>query len=180
LNLKAFRFAPKIQIVKFIGLLSDTHSYYHPKLESFFKDVDEIWHAGDIGSIEILDRLKQFKPTKAVWGNIDGTNIRSELKGTEIFYCDKVKVMLTHIGGYPGHYHSGIKKKLKEEQIQLFISGHSHILKVMNDPSLNLLHMNPGSAGIQGIHQRITMLRFKIDGNRIEDLEVYDAPRKEN
>lgn len=164
--------------MKKIGLLSDTHSYYHPKLENFFKDVDEIWHAGDIGNSNVLERLTHFKPTKAVFGNIDSKDLRFVLKETEIFYCEDVKVMITHIGGYPGRYHSGIKKILQKEKIKLFISGHSHILKVMNDQSLNLLHMNPGAAGIQGMHQRITMLRFKIDKDRIEDLEVFDAARK--
>lgn len=163
--------------VKKIGLLSDTHSYYHPKLENFFKDVDEIWHAGDIGDSNVLERLTQFKPTKAVFGNIDSKELRFILKETEIFFCEDVKVMITHIGGYPGRYHSGIKKILQKENIKLFISGHSHILKVMNDQSLNLLHMNPGAAGIQGMHQRITMLRFKINKDRIEDLEVFDAAR---
>ncbi|RLD37973.1 MAG: YfcE family phosphodiesterase [Bacteroidetes bacterium] len=164
--------------MKFIGLLSDTHSYYHPKIESFFKDVDEIWHVGDIGDPEIYTRLSQFKPIRAVYGNIDGIEIRSKLKEIEIFYCENIKIFMTHIGGYPGRYQAGIKKKLQEEQVQLFISGHSHILKVMNDKSLNLLHMNPGAAGMQGIHKRITFLRFKIEGDRIEDLEVFDAPRK--
>lgn len=164
--------------MKFIGLLSDTHSYYHPKIENFFKDVDEIWHAGDIGNSETLDRLRQFKPVRAVSGNIDGSDLRLDIKKTEIFFCEDVKVMITHIGGYPGRYQSGIKKILEEEHVKLFISGHSHILKVMNDKALNLLHMNPGSAGLQGIHQRITMIRFRINGNRIEDLEVFDAPRK--
>ncbi|MDA3906651.1 MAG: metallophosphoesterase family protein [Bacteroidales bacterium] len=163
--------------MKSIGLLSDTHSYYHPKLENFLKDVDEIWHAGDIGNSEILNRLIKFKPVRAVFGNIDGIELRAQLKQTEIFFCEDVKVMITHIGGYPGRYHSGIKKIIKNEKIKLFISGHSHILKVMNDHSLNLLHMNPGAAGIQGIHQRVTLLRFKIEGNRIDDLEVFDAPR---
>ncbi|MBN1650980.1 MAG: metallophosphoesterase family protein [Bacteroidales bacterium] len=160
-----------------IGLLSDTHSYYHPKIESFFSEVDEIWHAGDIGDPEILTRLKQFKPCIAVIGNIDGNELRLVLKEKEIFFCEDVKVMITHIGGYPGRYHSGIKQLLLKENIKLFISGHSHILKVMNDQSLNLLHMNPGAAGIQGMHHRITMLRFKIDKDRIEDLEVFDAAR---
>lgn len=164
--------------MKFIGLLSDTHSYYHPRIEEFFQDVDEVWHAGDIGNPELLERLKQFKPVRAVYGNIDGTELRTQLKQNEIFFCEQVKVMMTHIGGYPGRYQTGIKKILKEEGIRLFISGHSHILKVMNDKEINLLHMNPGAAGIQGIHQRITMLRFKIVGKRIEDLEVFDAPRK--
>lgn len=163
--------------MKYIGLLSDTHSFYHPKVEHFFKDVDEIWHAGDIGNTAIFDRLKQFKTTRAVFGNIDGTDLRSNLKETEIFFCEDVKVLMTHIGGYPGKYQFGIKKLLQAENIKLFISGHSHILKVMNDQELKLLHMNPGAAGMQGIHQRITMLRFKINGKNIEDLEVFDAPR---
>lgn len=164
--------------MKSIGLISDTHSFYHPKLEAFFKDVDEIWHAGDFGDIEILNRLITFKPLRAVWGNIDGNELKAATSKIEIFYCEKVKVLMTHIGGYPGRYQAGIKKLLKEENIHLFISGHSHILKVMPDKGLNLLHMNPGAAGIQGFHQRITMLRFKIDGEKIEDLEVFDAPRQ--
>jgi len=175
---KGLSFASKSADMRKIGLLSDTHSYYHPKIESFFKDVDEIWHAGDIGDPEILSRLNRFKPCKAVFGNIDGNELRHTLKEKEIFFCEDVKVMITHIGGYPGRYHSGIKKILQKEKIKLFISGHSHILKVMNDQALNLLHMNPGAAGIQGMHQRITMLRFKIDKDRIEDLEVFDAERK--
>jgi len=163
--------------VKFIGLLSDTHSYYHPKIESFFKDVDEIWHAGDIGDNEIIQRLRNFKNTRAVYGNIDGQELRYELKETELFKCENINVLMTHIGGYPGNYRVGVKKQLVDENIQLFISGHSHILKVMPDKKLDLLHINPGASGTQGFHHRITMVRFKINGNNIEDLEVFDAPR---
>ncbi|MBN2237173.1 MAG: metallophosphoesterase family protein [Bacteroidales bacterium] len=163
--------------MKTIGLLSDTHGYIHPKMIDFFQDVDEIWHAGDLGSIDVYQKLSQFKPTIAVYGNIDGVELREKLKETEIFTCEKVKVVMTHIGGYPKRYHSGIKKLLQKEKPQLFISGHSHILKVMNDEVLHLLHMNPGAAGIQGFHQRITMLRFKISEDIVRDLEVFDAPR---
>ena len=163
--------------MKKIGLLSDTHAYYHPRIEEFFKEVDEIWHAGDFGSAEIYERLNKFKPVRAVYGNIDGIELRSLLKETTIFNCEEVKVLITHIGGYPGHYHLGIKKILQKEDIRLFICGHSHILKVVNDKDLNILHINPGASGIQGFHQRITMIRFKINKTQIEDLEVFDAPR---
>ncbi|PLX05545.1 MAG: YfcE family phosphodiesterase, partial [Marinilabiliales bacterium] len=129
-----------------IGLLSDTHSYLHPKIFSFFKDCDEIWHAGDIGNIETADQLKSFKPLRAVYGNIDGGHLRL-LPETEIFFCEDVKVMMTHIGGYPGRYAKGISQKIKEENPKLFISGHSHILKIINDYRYNLLHINPGAAG---------------------------------
>ncbi|HAG14910.1 MAG TPA: YfcE family phosphodiesterase [Bacteroidales bacterium] len=164
--------------MKFIGLLSDTHSYYHPKLEIFFKDVDEIWHAGDIGDEQTFEQLKKFKPTRAVYGNIDGSALRQQLKANELFFCEDVKVMITHIGGYPSHYQTGIKKMLIDEKINLFVCGHSHILKVMHDKQLNVLHMNPGAAGIQGFHQFITLIRFKINGKNIEDLEIFEATRK--
>lgn len=163
-----------------IGLLSDTHSYYHPRINDFFMEVDEIWHAGDIGNIEIYEQLRAFKPLKAVYGNIDGSELRMVLNETEIFMCEDIKVLLTHIGGFPKKYAKGMKQCLIDEKIQLFICGHSHILKIINDTDLKLLHMNPGSAGLQGIHQRITMLRFTISGNRIDDLEVFDSPRQIN
>jgi putative phosphoesterase len=164
--------------MKRIALLSDTHAHLDEKIFKHLEACDEIWHAGDIGNIETADRLAEIAPLVAVYGNADGQDVRQVHPLHQRFKCEEVDVWMTHIGGYPGRYHSGIKKKLQKEKPQLFISGHSHILKVMNDESLNLLHMNPGAAGIQGIHQRITFLRFKIEGNRIEDLEVFDAPRK--
>ncbi len=161
-----------------IGLISDTHSYLHPKLYDFFKDVDEIWHAGDIGNIAILDQLKEFKTVKAVYGNIDGQDIRIVCPEVQIFMCEEVKILMTHIGGYPKRYAPGIKALLLKHKPKLFISGHSHILKVMNDQNLKILHMNPGAAGNSGFHKHITMLRFTIDQDIIKDLEVFDLKRR--
>lgn len=163
--------------MKRIGLLSDTHAFLHPKLFDFFKDVDEIWHAGDIGNIETADKLATFKPLKAVYGNIDDFTIRNEYPKIQVFDCESVKVLMTHIGGYPKRYESSIRKLIKREKPQLFISGHSHILKVINDPENNLLHINPGAAGKSGIHKVSTMLRFNIDLERIKDLEILELKR---
>lgn len=163
--------------MKKIGLISDTHSYYHPKLEKVFSAWDEIWHAGDIGNIEIISRLKKFKKLKAVYGNMDSYDIRCEHPEVQIFKCEEVKVVMIHIGGYPNRYSSKAKEIIAKEKPQLFISGHSHILKVINDKKNNLLHINPGSAGKSGIHKVITMLRFTINKNRIEDLEVIEFKR---
>lgn len=160
-----------------IGLLSDTHGYLHPKIFSFFKDCDEIWHAGDIGNIETYDRLKTFKPIKAVFGNIDGGHLRL-LPETEVFMCENTKVMMTHIGGYPGRYAKGISQKIKELRPKLFISGHSHILKVINDPRYNLLHINPGAAGISGFHNKITLVKFTVNKDIISDLSIFETDRK--
>jgi putative phosphoesterase len=163
--------------MKRIGLISDTHTFINPKLYDFFKDVDEIWHAGDIGNIETLNKLKEFKTVKAVYGNIDGQDIRVECPKFNVFSCEDVKVFLTHIGGYPNRYAPGIKDLLIKHKPKLFICGHSHILKVINDKKLNLLHMNPGAAGNSGLHKHITMLRFIIDGKNIKDLEVFELMR---
>jgi putative phosphoesterase len=160
-----------------IGLLSDTHSYLHPKIFSFFADCDEIWHAGDIGDIETADKLKAFRPLRAVYGNIDGGLLRF-FKETEVFYCEGVKVMMTHIGGYPGRYSKGVGVKIREIKPKLFISGHSHILKVINDKRNELLHINPGAAGKSGFHNKITFVKFIIDKKRIMDLSVFEADRK--
>lgn len=159
-----------------IGLLSDTHGFLHPKLFSFFSDCHEIWHAGDIGNIETADKLSAFKPLRAVFGNIDGGALR-HLKENEIFYCEDVKVFMTHIGGYPGRYARGISQIIRQEKPKLFISGHSHILKVINDTRNNLLHINPGAAGNSGFHQKITLIRFIIENDRIRDLEIFETDR---
>ena len=156
--------------MKKIGLISDTHSYIHPKLYDFFKDVDEIWHAGDIGDIATLDTLKKFKTTKAVYGNIDNQTIRNECGEHLVFDCEGINVFIIHIGGYPKRYARGIKELLVEHKPKLFISGHSHILKVINDSDLKLLHMNPGAAGKSGLHKHITMMRFIIDKKEIKNL----------
>ncbi|MBS2210826.1 metallophosphoesterase family protein [Carboxylicivirga mesophila] len=161
-----------------IGLLSDTHSYLDERFKELFKDVDEIWHAGDIGDIRVLDQLRQLKPVRAVYGNIDGTDLRQELKAHERFMCEEVDVWMTHIGGYPGKYDSLIKGQIYAHPPKLFISGHSHILKVIYDKKLELLHLNPGACGISGFHSVRTALRFAIDGAAIKDMEVIELGPK--
>ena len=162
-----------------IGLLSDTHGWIFPSVYEFFKDCDEIWHAGDIGGTDVARCLSSFKPLKAVYGNIDDYRIRQMFPKIQIFTVENVKVMMTHIGGYPNHYEPGIKELIIKEKPNIFISGHSHILKVMNDHSLNLLHINPGAAGNSGFHRIMTMVRFQIDGSEIQKMEVYEKSRNQ-
>lgn len=138
---------------------------------------DEIWHAGDIGNIETADQLAEIKPLKAVYGNIDGHDVRLAYNEYELFNCEQVKVLMIHIGGYPGRYNPKARKLIEEYKPKLFVSGHSHILKVMPDRKYNLLHINPGSSGKSGLHKVITMVRFVIDGENIKDLEVFEAKR---
>ena len=164
--------------MKRIGLLSDTHSYLDPAVFKHFQECDEIWHAGDIGEIEVLDELNKFKPTRAVYGNIDAAIIRKECPLHQRFMCEGVDVWITHIGGYPKRYSPPIKEAIKKNPPKLFISGHSHILKVMYDKDLGLLHMNPGAAGKHGFHQVKTLLRFTIDGKDIKDLEVIELGKR--
>ena len=160
-----------------IGLLSDTHSWIYPGIFKFFSECDEIWHAGDIGSTAALEELEAFKTLRAVYGNIDGQGIRARCPEVAVFSCEEVKVMIKHIGGYPGRYDRTALPYLEREQPQLFISGHSHILKVIYDDRRKLLHMNPGAAGRSGLHKMITCLRFTIDGKDIRDLEILEKPR---
>ena len=157
-----------------IGLISDTHNYLDESVFEHFKDCDEIWHGGDFGTIEIANKLKEFKPFKGVYGNIDGMDIRSIYPEQLVFMCEGVKVMIRHIGGYPPKYNIETKKEILIHQPQLFISGHSHILKVMYDDKLNCLHMNPGAAGKQGWHKVRTLLRFNIDGTEMKNCEVIE------
>lgn len=164
--------------MKRIGLLSDTHGFLHSKVFESFSGCDQIWHAGDIGSREVVNNLMDFKPLKAVHGNIDGQGIRNNWPESEVFMCEDVKVVMMHIGGYPGRYEKDARIMIEKEKPGLFISGHSHILKVMYDKKYNLLHINPGAAGIIGLHQVITMVRFVIDGKEISDLEVIELPRR--
>ena len=164
--------------MKRIGLLSDTHSYLDPAVFKHFQECDEIWHAGDIGEIEVLDELNKFKPTRAVYGNIDAAIIRQACPLHQRFMCEGVDVWITHIGGYPKRYSPPIKEAIKKNPPKLFISGHSHILKVMYDKDLELLHMNPGAAGKHGFHQVKTLLRFTIDGKDIKDLEVIELGKR--
>jgi len=160
--------------LKKILLLSDTHSHMDERILHYAKQADEIWHAGDIGTLEVTDQLKAIKPLKAVYGNIDNATIRKKFPLNNRFMCEEVDVWITHIGGYPGRYSPPVKEDIKKNPPKIFISGHSHILKVMNDKNLNLLHMNPGAAGKQGFHKKRTMLRFKINGKEISDLEVIE------
>mgnify|MGYP006087658203 CR=1 FL=1 len=164
--------------MKRIGLLSDTHSYLDTAVFKHFQECDEIWHAGDIGEIEVLDELNKFKPTRAVYGNIDAAIIRKECPLHQRFMCEGVDVWITHIGGYPKRYSPPIKEAIKKNPPKLFISGHSHILKVMYDKDLGLLHMNPGAAGKHGFHQVKTLIRFTIDGKDIKDLEVIELGKR--
>lgn len=163
--------------MKRIGLLSDTHDFLPERLHFYFERVDEIWHAGDFGSLELADRLADFKPVKGVYGNIDGQDVRAVFPQHQRFMCEQVDVWMTHIGGYPGRYERYVKPEIYKNPPQLFISGHSHILKVIYDKKLDLLHMNPGAAGYKGFHKMMTAIRFVIDGKNIRDLEVWETPR---
>jgi len=163
--------------MKLIGLISDTHGFLDSRFIYHLKNCDEIWHAGDIGSQEVAEKLKAIAPLKAVFGNIDSHKIRLEFPENLRFMCEQVDVFITHIGGYPGRYDKRVKKVLQSKPPTLFICGHSHILKVMNDKKLGILHMNPGAAGNSGLHKVKTMLRFKIDGKNISDLEVVELER---
>jgi uncharacterized protein len=163
-----------------IGLISDTHSYLDEKVFAHFKECDEIWHGGDFGNIEIAERLRHGQTgdrqaiVRGVYGNIDGYDISSEFPEELIFMCEEVKVFMKHIGGYPGRYEPGVKNTILKEKPQLFISGHSHILKVMYDDKLQCLHINPGAAGLQGWHKVKTLVRLVIDGNQIKNCEVIE------
>ena len=165
--------------MKRIGLLSDTHGYLDQKIKSYFSQVDEIWHAGDIGSIEILDELKAFKPTRAVWGNIDNHEIRRETKEFLRFKIEEVDILITHIGGRPEKYSKPVYDELLNNGApKLFICGHSHITLVQMDKRFNMLWMNPGACGYKGFHAVKTILRFSITGDRIHDLEVIELGKR--
>lgn len=157
-----------------IGLISDTHSYLDDAVFKHFENCDEIWHAGDFGTIELADRLDAFKPLKGVYGNIDDKDVRIVYPEHLRFKCEDVDVWMTHIGGYPGRYSQNIKAEIYSNPPKLFITGHSHILKVMFDKKINCLHMNPGAAGKQGWHKVRTLLRFNIDGDKIQDLQIIE------
>lgn len=165
------------QIMKRIGLLSDTHCTLSNRIFKFFEQVDEIWHAGDIGNAETADQLSAFKPLRAVYGNIDDHVVRRMFPVDQQFICEEVDVLITHIGGYPGHYEARMRNIFRVKPPQLFICGHSHILKVIFDPKYHMLHINPGAAGNKGFHQVCTAVRFVIDGKNIKDLEVLEFER---
>lgn len=163
--------------MKHILLLSDTHSYLDEAILEHCKKVDEVWHAGDIGDISVTDRIKEVAVLRAVYGNIDNATIRQEFPLNQRFELEGVTVWITHIGGYPGRYTARVKEEIIQDPPQLFISGHSHILKVMRDNNLDLLHMNPGAIGKHGFHPARTMLRFKLSKGNISDLEVIEYKR---
>lgn len=160
-----------------IGLIADTHGYLDETIFNHLETCNEIWHAGDFGA-EVAEKLKAFKPLKGVYGNIDGYDIRSIYPEQLVFTCEGVKVMMRHIGGYPPKYNPETKKELLLHQPQLFISGHSHILKVMYDDKMECLHMNPGAAGKQGWHKIRTLIRFVIDGKNMKDCEVVELGKR--
>ena len=160
--------------MKRIGILSDTHSHWDDKYLIHFADCDEIWHAGDIGSEVIIEQLEAFRPVRAVYGNIDGAQMRRRFKETLRFTIEDCEVVMKHIGGYPGRYDASIRKELYENPPQLFVSGHSHILKVIFDNKLNCLHINPGAAGRQGWQLQRTLVKVTIDGNTFKDLEIIE------
>jgi putative phosphoesterase len=163
--------------MKKILLLSDTHGYLDNDILQYAKKVDEIWHAGDIGSIEVADVLRKYAILRAVYGNIDGGKLRLEFPEWNSFEVEGVKVLMKHIGGYPGRYAKGVTERIKMEKPDLFISGHSHILKVMQDKKNNLLHMNPGAIGKSGFHKQRTMLMFDIDKREIQNLKLIEWPK---
>lgn len=165
--------------MKKIGLLSDTHSFLDEKVFHYFKDCDEIWHAGDIGNPDVTLQLESFKPLRAVFGNIDGTELRIKFPKDQRFICEGMEVWITHIGGYPPKYNPEVKRKLVESAPDIFICGHSHILKIMTDPLLNkMLYINPGAAGKIGFHHTRTLVRFQIDRKVVSGMEVIELGKK--
>jgi len=163
--------------MKKIGLLSDTHSYLDDQTLDFFAKVDEIWHAGDIGAMEVVEKLETFKPLRAVYGNIDDAVMRRTFPEDLRFELEGVDVLMTHIGGYPGRYNKRVRALIAANPPRLFICGHSHILKVMNDKKYGLLHINPGAIGKHGFHKVRTAVRFELAEGRIANLEVLELPR---
>ena len=163
----------------YIGLISDTHGVFSQEFKDFFAEVDQIWHAGDFGGgMELAEEIAAYKPLVGVAGNCDNHELRFTHPLHRVFECGGLKVLMTHIGGYPGRYDAKAKRLILEHRPDIFVCGHSHILKVIRDPSLNgMLVINPGAAGIQGFHLVRTALRFKIDGGRVHDMEVFELDR---
>lgn len=160
-----------------IGVLSDTHSYMDDKILNYLKDCDQIWHAGDIGSLEVIDKLSTIAEVKAVWGNIDNATIRSEFPENNVFMVEQTKVLIRHIAGYPGKYNGATKKLIRENRPGIVVVGHSHITKVIYDKEMKHLHINPGAAGKSGFHRLRTMIRFTIDGDQLSNMEVIEMKR---
>lgn len=157
-----------------IGLLADTHGFLDPAIFQYFAECDEIWHAGDFGPVQILDQLKEFKPTRGVWGNIDGGEIRASVPREMDWDCAGVKIFMTHITGYPGAWDKRIGSRLADLKPDVVIGGHSHILKVIRDQDLGLIHLNPGAAGNHGWHSVRTVLRFQVNEGKLGNLEAIE------
>ncbi len=164
--------------MKKILLLSDTHGYIDDKILEYVERADEVWHAGDIGDLSVTDAIQSLRPLRAVYGNIDNNEIRNEFPLHNRFLCEKVDVWITHIGGYPGRYNTSIRQEIYADPPKIFISGHSHILKVMPDKKIGLLHMNPGAIGKQGFHTVRTMLQFEINLDIVQNLEIVEFARR--
>ena len=161
-----------------ILLLSDTHSFIDDQILKYVKQADEVWHAGDIGDLKVTDTIKNLKPLRAVFGNIDDATARLEFPLHNRFLCEQVDVWITHIGGYPGKYNINIREEIKMNPPKIFIAGHSHILKVQYDKKLQCLHLNPGACGKHGFHKVRTMLRFEIDGSAIKNMEIIELEQR--
>ncbi len=166
--------------MKKIGLLSDTHSYLDDSIFKYFENVDEVWHAGDIGSMQLVEQLESFKPLRAVYGNIDDAKIRIAFPLDLRFDCEGMDVWITHIGGYPGRYNQRTREILQSKSPDLFICGHSHILKIIPDKKYNFLHINPGACGKYGFHKVKTIVRFTIDNARITEMDVVELGKRGN
>ncbi len=164
--------------MKKIGLLSDTHSHLEASILQHFAECDEIWHAGDIGNVDVANQLAALKPLRAVHGNIDGAVLRQRYPLDLRFTCEAVDVFITHIGGYPGRYTTRVRHLLQQNPPQLYICGHSHILKIMPDQALKLLHINPGACGKEGFHQMKTIVRFTLEAGTIRDVEVIELGKR--
>ncbi len=161
-----------------ILLLSDTHSFIDEQILKYVKQADEVWHAGDIGDLNVTDAIKKLKPLRAVYGNIDDATARLEFPLHNRFLCEQVDVWITHIGGYPGKYNINIREEIKMNPPKIFIAGHSHILKVQYDKKLQSLHLNPGACGKHGFHKVRTMIRFEIDGSDIKNMEIIELEQR--
>lgn len=165
--------------MKQIGIVSDTHGFWDDKIYQYFADCDEVWHAGDIGSEEIIDKLELFKPLRIVFGNIDGSGLRARCKEEMLFDCERLKVYMVHIGGSPGNYPAAIKKKIATLKPDIYVCGHSHILRIVSDQTQhNMLHINPGAAGVHGFHQVRTLVRFKVEAEKIFDMQVIELGKR--
>lgn len=160
-----------------IALLSDTHGHIDDTIYRHCGSCDELWHAGDIGSLEVLETLEQFRPVRAVFGNVDGEELRRVVPEDLDFECEGARIFITHIGGYPGRYAPRVRKILEARRPELYVCGHSHILKIERDPKLGLLHVNPGACGRQGLHRVKTLVRFELEAGKISGMEVVEWPR---